>query len=101
MLPIEVQKRNQRRRRWTEQERLQALENAVSAADLDLASKGMPFKLSLEQAGDRLVLVLSEETREGSGRREHRSGAFTLADIDPNEVRSEAYRFLESRGIKI
>lgn len=95
----QTQKKAQRWRRWTDEQRLQAIENAVSAADLEIAARGIPFILRLERMADKLVIVLSNEfegTEHGIARRDD---PLAPADVDPNTIGLHISDFLKKHGI--
>jgi hypothetical protein len=96
-----TQKRAQRRRRWTDNQRLEALEIAVAAADLNLAARGVPFTVRLERSEAGFTIVLSGESSTPQENTAYRSEPFGLIDVDPFTVDRFVADFLKDHGITV
>ena len=97
----QTQRRVQRRRRWTDEQRLTALENAVSAADLNLAAREIPFVLKLERQKNQFEIILTNEAYGTERGTAYRSGPFELSEVDPNAIGLKVSDFLKKHGIDL
>ena len=91
----QLQKKLQKKRRFSDVQRLEALENATAAADLKMAASGLDCKVALRRRGEEFQWVVSSER---SGKKVV-SEIFDLYDVNPKTIAAVLESFLKSKNV--